>query len=113
MELANKIREDFLSECATDSVGLWSLIWNIKHVAGVSDSEEIRKLALAILLGLLISGRIRAGVPTEEHGFEQWQLSPEQIIRAIKQQWDDLGREPDIGEIVWFTSAENTTNVRN
>jgi hypothetical protein len=34
-----------------------------------------------------------------------WNLSAEQAIERIRREWDQLGGEPTIGDIVWFVST--------
>jgi hypothetical protein len=38
--------------------------------------------------------------------FLPWGLPPEQAVRRLENEGAALGREPDIGDLAWFTSAE-------
>jgi hypothetical protein len=102
MELNDVVEREFLSECDDDYVGLWSLIWSIKN-AGTT-STDVRNTTVSILQHLLAAGLIIAGEPTEVGDFEAWPGGTVEIIRRIETAWDQLGREPDIGDIVWFTA---------
>ena len=110
MRERERIKEEFLVECRTDYEGLWALLWRVKRNMLIEDSHEIREVVLSILKDLLNSGLIKAGVPTITGRFEEWCLSPSQIMEKINCEWDRLGGEPNIGDIVWFTSPENISH---
>jgi hypothetical protein len=104
----SEVENDFLSETREDFVGLWALVWRIRNEVGEHDPEKIRAHSMSILRALLNDGVIKAGVPNDDGDFVEWCGSPEQIINRIEDEWHQLGREPDIGDIVWFTSIETT-----
>jgi len=101
-----QISKEFLSECHDDYVGLWSLIWSIKNEMGETNPQNIRALTISLVTELLQQGLIEAGMPNSKGEFEGWQETPDEIIKRIEREWDQLGREPNIGEIVWFTASE-------
>ena len=60
-----------------------------------------------LVADLLESGQVLAGFPAADgRGFQSWELSPMQTIERINSEWDKLGREPNIGDVVWFTARE-------
>jgi hypothetical protein len=107
--MANTIEEisnDFLSEAHEDYVGLWSLIWRIKNLLGEGDPQRVRAVTMAVLTELFQEALIKAGMPNAEGEFEEWKDGPDEIIKRIEGEWHQLGREPNIGDIVWFTTTE-------
>jgi hypothetical protein len=49
---------------------------------------------------------MQVGHPTPDgRQFVAWGLPPDQAVSRIEREWAALGREPDIGEVAWFTSA--------
>ena len=38
----------------------------------------------------------------DKNGFEIWQMRPEDVSARIESEWKHLGRDPTLGEIVWF-----------
>jgi hypothetical protein len=109
------IAQDFLTECREDYVGLWSLVARIRR-AGAADDSNIRKTTLDLVTPPLSEKRIVAGqfVPEgkrhpgqslDKNGFETWQMRREDVIAKIESEWKELGRDPILGEIVWFTAA--------
>lgn len=95
--------ERILTECEEDYVGLWSIYRRVRDAGWSSDP---RSSTLALLQFLLISGIVEAGAPDASGCFHPWQLGPDDAVRRIELEWTQLGREPDIGDIVWFTSRE-------
>jgi hypothetical protein len=58
------------------------------------------------LHGLLDEGLIVAGFPTRDgRGFEPSPYSPQETVDRIRTEWQKLGRDPVIGEVVWFNAT--------
>ena len=106
MKNIDTIKRDFLIENSDDYAGLWSLIHRIKFGLGYTDPATVRGITISLLTELLRQGLIKAGIPRISGEFEEWQLSPDEIVRRIEKEWDSLGREPNIGDIVWFTTTK-------
>jgi hypothetical protein len=102
------MNEDFyrkivLDACVEDYTGLWLIVAKLREATGGAiDAAGI----LDILLGLLRENRIEAGMATRGGGFEPWTLSPEEAVARIAAEWKQLGRDPDLGDIVWFNATE-------
>lgn len=91
-----------LDHCADDYAGLWLAVAELRMATG--GAIDFRRI-LDILYGLLRSGLLQAGFPTPDGGFEPWPLAPEEALSRIEDEWQELGRDPDIGEIVWFMTT--------
>jgi hypothetical protein len=63
---------------------------------------------MALLHFLLSAGVLEAGIPDDHGDFHPWKTSSEDAYRRIAREWLKLGREPDIGDIVWFTAPVRT-----
>jgi hypothetical protein len=98
------LTKDILQESLQDYVGLWSIARRLRSV-GVTEDAEVRKAALAAINELLCEGHIVAG-QFEGTRFQEWKTAPEQIIAKIEREWLELKRDPDIGEIAWFTASK-------
>jgi hypothetical protein len=108
------VTRDFLAECHEDHVGLWSLVKRIRR-AGVADDSDILTTTLDLVLPFLSEGAIIAGqfvrddqvhaTPFDGYEFHQWTMPTREVIAKIEAEWRELGRDPNIGEIVWFTAA--------
>jgi hypothetical protein len=108
------VAQNFLIECREDYVGLWSLVKSIQHASGTNDSN-ILKTTLELVGPLLSEGAIIAGqfardsdvhaTPLNGYEFHQWKMPTRELVSKIEAEWRKLGRDPSIGEIVWFTSA--------
>lgn len=99
------LKQDALAECEEDHVGLWSIVWTVRRHLPQADSRQVRQTTMKLLEDLLREGSIEAGTPSPNgRDFKSWNLPAEAVIERIDAEWDRLGREPNIGEIVWFTS---------
>jgi hypothetical protein len=118
----NQLKSELFEECKDDHVGLWSIIWQVRHAindgtfpgpgSDRSDPKEVRRLSLQMARELLESGHVQAGFPTPDgRGFVPWQLSSAEVLARIEREWDSLGREPNIGDVVWFTEGETTSAI--
>ncbi len=106
MQDIERLRNVLLTECRVDYVGLWEVISHVEYETGQSDRRMVREIAMALIAQLLQEGLIKAGAPNDTGGFIEWELSPEEAVRRINDEWTALGREPNLGDIVWFTSTE-------
>jgi hypothetical protein len=98
------IVKEFAYECAEDFVGLWSIVWKVRSVR--PGLAEAREATLEIVRALLDPGQIVAGQMVEERGFVRWHESPNDAVRRIRREWVALGREPNLGDIVWFVRLD-------
>jgi hypothetical protein len=96
-----------LEECRDDHVGLWELL-NAAHIdLGTVDPEEARRVALALVRRLINEPGIVVGHPAPDgRQFVSWNLTPEDAYKRIERELSALGRDPRIGEVAWFTSAD-------
>jgi hypothetical protein len=111
------VKRQVLREGTEDYVGLWSIIWQIRYILNHAqypthgedraDPMQVRRHTLALVQELLDQGLVKAGTPTPDgKGFKPWPLEPHDVVGRIQSEWDALGREPNIGEVVWFTATE-------
>ena len=89
-----------VSECAEDYVGLWSIAWQIR-ASGV-DSAAVMETTLSLVTLLITDNSVVAG-EFEDNQFVKWLMPAQDAIVTIRNRWLELGRDPDIGEVVWFT----------
>jgi hypothetical protein len=103
----DRLKQGVAAECHDDVVGLWSVIWDVRSSLPNASEREARDVALRIVSDLLTSKQIWAGHPTSDgRGFVYWNISPIDAIKRISDEWDRLGHEPNVGEIVWFTAKQ-------
>ncbi len=111
-----RLKREVLRECKEDHVGLWSIIWQLRYALNdgnyplpeedKANPAEVRRLTLEVVRDFLESGLVHAGFPTVDgRGFTPWRLPPAEVLARINAGWDALGREPNIGDIVWFTTT--------
>lgn len=81
-----------------DDVGLWEVISSIEKKFSIHDAESVMELTLEFV-AILLSNGFRAingrYVPWENQNVDY-------VINRIRSEWSALGREPNIGDIVYF-----------
>ncbi|MBV9282739.1 MAG: hypothetical protein JOZ41_21900 [Chloroflexi bacterium] len=107
-----EIERLLLTEGVKDYVGLWSVFWVVRLFISEADPALVRCIVLTVLFDLIDAGLIVAGFPTRDgRGFEPWDWGPTETIRAVQEGLHRLGREPTLGEIVWFTSTPTGNDI--
>ena len=102
-----KVLDSLAEECQEDHVGLWRIVNAVRFDLGSADPAQTRVIALRLVRSLLQERGMQVGQPAPDgRHFVAWDLSPDQAVRRIEKEWAALGRDPDIGELAWFTSAE-------
>lgn len=96
---------EILRECTEDFCGLWDVVDIVKRSCKEDTPETIRAKCLEILSDLLDRGYISAGIPTRDGRFEPWGMPVAETIDRIKTEWEQLGRKPKLGDIVWFSAT--------
>lgn len=114
MSSLEEIKRDFLLEGLEDWVGLWEFGPSVRYKLGIEDLEEVKSASLELVRELVGDGLFVPGelVEKAKGGFRPWDLGPEDSIRAIEELWDDLGREPNLGDDApWFYRTEKGERV--
>ena len=105
------VLESLAEECRTDHVGLWEIVDAVRFDLGSTKTSETRALTLRLVRRLLSERGMQVGYPAPDgRNFVAWDLPPDQAISRIDKEWSALGRDPNIGELAWFTSAEQSSN---
>lgn len=102
-----EVLDSLVEECREDHIGLWRIVNAVRFDLGSADPAQTRTLALGLVRSLLQERGIQVGWPAPDgRHFIPWNLTPDQAMRRIESEWTTLGREPNIGELAWFTSTE-------
>src|SRR5258708_4524257 len=106
MTTTDTIFEEFVDECREDHVGLWRIANAARRILGESTTVQRRALGLSLARRLLENGML-VGQPTEDgRHFVSWDLPIDAALQRLEREWTALGRDPDIGEVAWFTSPD-------
>jgi hypothetical protein len=101
---ATDVLESLVEECRVDHVGLWEIVNAARHDLGASSPAEVQTTTVQLVRSLLDRG-MHVGYPAPDgKGFVLWGLPAEGAVRRIEQEWSALGRDPNIGEVAWFTA---------
>src|SRR5688572_14945024 len=97
--------DELIEEAKHDDIGLWCVIAALRQRYGVSDSGERRRIAVEAVKAILESGQVVAAAFTpNDHRLIPWRMRIDDVVARIDSEWNMLGREPDIGDIVVFIS---------
>jgi len=101
--IIERVTADFFQECKEDYVGLWVLSRRLQE-EGIA-ATQVKPSVMQIIKHALVARKIVAGEFIEKK-FTVWSHSPAECIQRIDREWEKLGRNPNIGEIAWFTTNE-------
>ena len=108
MSISQHLLSDLIEEAKADEVGLWFIIGRVRDLFGIEDPVVLQATTLQYVTELLASGAVLAGYyKPDGSGVEPWDMEPMKISSLIKQAWDELGREPNIGDIVVFVGSNS------
>lgn len=105
----NKLFQEFVQECQSDYVGLWSIVREVR--AHLADESRIVDAVIALIQRLVTEGGVVAGDFRGEL-FVDWKLPTPTLLIEIEKRWRALGRDPTIGEVVWLTAGNGEAKRR-
>jgi hypothetical protein len=93
---------EILLEGLDDYLGLWEFVASVRDESDSDNAGEIRRRTLALVHGMLDEGLASPGFPTRDGHFDVVEMDAEDAIARISREWGELGREPDVGDIIWL-----------
>lgn len=77
-----------------------------RHLGKSVDDSSLKEPTLQVIHDLLEAGYVVAGpVARDDNGIlyiRSWDMSPSDAVRRIECDWNELGRSPNPGEVVWL-----------
>lgn len=108
--IVNEARRVLAVEAKSDTVGLWTVVWDIEQEAATATSGEVMRATLTAIRDVMTEEGVVAGdivdVDDETATFVSWPMSVDDVLRRIEREWSALGRTPNPGEIVWFVARD-------
>jgi hypothetical protein len=103
----SQIRE-LIEEAKYDEVGLWLILSTVQDELGINEPQSLRQVVMNTVKVLLDSGEVVAGYYKSGYGdvVIKWNMDTATVLAKIEMEWDQLGREPNIGDIVVFIGKE-------
>jgi hypothetical protein len=103
MATSRHLISELTEEAIADEVGLWLIITKLREEGGITDVTQLRTATLNFVREFLDSGQVAAGYYRPEGGgIAIWDMPTADVISRIGEEWDCIGREPNIGDIVVF-----------
>lgn len=101
------VHDRILRHGADDWVGLWVVLRFVREsFPADSSDQEIREETLAVIRELLENGCVRVGRPLIDGSFAGQDGPARHLIAELDAEWQELGRDPTIGDIAWLENTE-------
>jgi len=106
-EAKTEIRDALLRMVTEDFTGLGELPALLKVLFPELSMEERKSITLEVVGQLLQDRMIRAGKLDDAGGkFIGTDLTADEVVAAMDQEWQRIGRDPHIGEIFWLDTVD-------
>jgi hypothetical protein len=106
------IVDDYVREAVSDYVGLWQICIRVRNDFKIEDKDQIRHITLNIIEEMLDRGLEAVNLASAGSGRLPWaDQDHHSVINRISSEWRALGREPSVGDIVWFDNTDTGTRV--
>jgi hypothetical protein len=104
MQLNEDELRGLIAEAKADDVGLWMILAMLRETWKITDLKLRRVYAINVVRQLLNTGEVVAAQYSADRSgsYDVWNMPPDSVIARIESEWDQLGREPNVGEIVLF-----------
>lgn len=103
-----ELKKEMVADAVEDYTDLSFYAADVEEAFGVTGSSELMLYTAGVIHSLLEEGLVRAGVPVSGGGFEPWEEDPDEAVERILAEWRELGRRPELWEIVWFEATEKS-----
>jgi len=101
MKFPKDMLDELVDEAKADEVGLWFIISRLRNDLAITDSLAIKEATLMCVEQLLRTGAVVAGSYSgHSPEIEPWPLDTAGVLARISREWDQLGHEPSLGDIV-------------
>ena len=109
MTNSDAVFKSIVDECREDYVGLWSVIAEVRTT--IADPSALVEETLALVKRLILEGGVIAGSFNTDldDKFHEWNMPVDEIVAKIRREWEKLPGDPNLGDIVWFTSEGEGT----
>lgn len=101
----DRLKVELLASLYEDYLDLASVASEVEKAFGELSEEKLRLYTLAVVYRLLQEGLVRAGLINRKREFIEWAQSPRFAVELMRGAWEERGRPPAKGEIVWFGLA--------
>ena len=101
---------EYALEAESDYVGLWQICTRVRHDLAITDPDELRSTVMQVIDVMLAMGLLAVDLPSEGPGRRPWQdQARASVLARIRSEWQALGRDPSVGDIVWFDNPDRGT----
>jgi hypothetical protein len=102
----SEFSDEVLIRGLVDYIGFWEVLRISRRTLPDLDNESRRIMILDAILDLIEANHVALGAPTRAGEFVEWKMNPEEAIEEVSTKWSLLGRDPNVGEVVWLRLTE-------
>src|SRR5579883_1313447 len=100
-----EIADSYAQQAISDYVGLWQICGRVEHDFCTKSQSQIKEISLRIVRKMLASGLQAVHLHSSDAGCDPWkEQDVDYVIGRIIAEWDALGHNPSVGDIVWFNN---------
>jgi hypothetical protein len=96
-------QHQLLEAALDDYLDLSYVVYVLRSCTGVQSPAQVREETLRRAAPLVPGGYMEVGTLPAEGGFAAWDLDPGSALERTKREWLELGRDPNLWEICWFS----------
>ncbi|HZP86041.1 MAG TPA: hypothetical protein VFB54_04415 [Burkholderiales bacterium] len=101
----DEIAEGYVNEAKTDYVGLWQICIRVRKEFNSTNPQQLRELVFQVIRRMLASGLQAVTLHSSGPGCTPWnEQETDEVIKRISSEWDALGHDPSVADIVWFNN---------
>jgi hypothetical protein len=101
--MADSAMDVFLAEAQFDYIGLWEVMVKVRSFDPGQSSVALKSRTLHFVSEMLARGFLAVDL-LSSGGCQPWEnQDPRVVLERIEAEWSGLGREPNIGDIAWFS----------
>ena len=101
MDIPQQFLDEIIEEAKADEAGLWFIIHRVRDGLGVNQPRLLKAITLQVVNQILTTGEVVAGYyKPHGAGIDVLKMEPEKVVSRIEEEWNQMGREPSIGDSV-------------
>ncbi len=96
---------ELIAEAEVDEVAVWMFVVPLREEFKIPTGGQMKSICLELVQMMLEWSDVVAGeyLP-QTYEFVPWDLTADEVVARISREWDQLGRDPSIGELGVFLS---------
>jgi hypothetical protein len=104
--MSDDLLSTLLSEAKYDYIGLWEVTKKVRLLNPGLPPDAVRSRTLKLVAEMLTKGFLAVDLLPSGGCQPRENQNPLEILECIEAKWRELGRDPNIGDVVWFSTKQ-------